>query len=102
MPFSTVSDTTLTEHIPLEQGLRQYTLSLFTFFFSTHRTYSIRTRIKTERIQSLSTGCHLLIEHIPLEQGLRPLTSTTAHRAYSIRTRIKTNHYIPEMVLSKL
>ena len=46
---------TLTEYIPLQQGLRLLCISFPYFFYKrTHRVYSITTRIKTSGVKSLA------------------------------------------------
>ena len=59
------------EHIPLEQGLRPFSLSDLPSSVFSQRAYSIRTRIKTAyRSIYLQAEMHVR-EHVPLEQGLR-------------------------------
>ena len=60
----------LREHIPLQQGLRQY-YSYSPLQQKTQRAYSTTTRIKTDLLTSLAL-ISTLREHIPLQQGLRP------------------------------
>ena len=107
----------IAEHIPLKQGLRWVSLS-GSQFLQNRRAYSIKTRIKTKRKESVciyrnrraysiktrikteDNRKHFrrwaIAEHIPLKQGLRLMVDSLYNflnqdrRAYSIKTRIKT------------
>ena len=92
-----VINSSLREHLPLQQGLRQGTI-FFSKLFAPHtqRASSITTRIKTVRKSGVYSISRLLREHLPLQQGLRQKNnkhcreSSYTQRASSITTRIKT------------
>ena len=64
-------DTSVRDHIPLEQGLRLPHQFSIPKQQTGQRPYSIRTRIKTKSLRFLIRPRDVR-DHIPLEQGLRP------------------------------
>ena len=62
----------VTDHIPIEQGLRPSLSFIIEIRLKGHRPYSNRTRIKTEKLPTFAVNKRM------------------SHRPYSNRTRIKT------------
>ena len=69
-PPSLICRMKVRDHIPLEQGLRPPSPTIDQSILASQRPYSIRTRIKTNK-ELDATDRPWVRDHIPLEQGLR-------------------------------